>query len=267
MISPAPPPRAGTRLRLDDGDDRASVLVPNSVLSAGYFCRALPGQFSQAPKRFAIDFDTDHGYKKPPAWHVWRREKLGFRGHADVYMGVFWNNKRRRVEATYLNCTVSLGSWQADEPLWVNLSGTTLYFSPGAGLTDADVAGQLRAMLNVTFPGVWCTSAGGAMSIRSRAPGYVFSISTSTNLSVVQGAPNLSTLGAEGDWEMIDTISPVMTQGARNWIRDLATQLQQAGIPASFAFSMECYRPPAAMAARYWDGAPVDLPVPSTQMH
>jgi hypothetical protein len=59
---------------------------------------------------------------------------------------------------------------------------------------------------------------------------------------------------------MIDTISPVMTQGARNWIRDQASQLHQAGILASFAFSMECYRPPAAMAARYWDGAPVDLP-------
>jgi hypothetical protein len=215
----------------------------------------------------AIDFDTDHGYKKPPAWHVWHLDKLGFSGHADVYMGVFWNNKRRRVEATYPNCTVSLGAWQPDEPLWVNLSGTALYFSPGAGLSDADVAGHLRAMLNVTFPGVWCTSSAGGINIRSRAPGYTFSITTSANLSVTQGTPSLSTPGAEGDWEMIDTITPVMTQGARNWIRDLASQLHQAGIPASFAFSMECYRPPAAMAARYWDSAPVDLPVPSTQMH
>jgi hypothetical protein len=215
----------------------------------------------------AVDFDTDHGYKKPPAWHVWHLEKLGFRGHADAYMGVFWNNKRRRVEATYPSCTVNLGPWQPDEPLWINLSGTTLYFSPGAGLTDTDVAGQLRAMLNVTFPGVWCTSSAGGINIRSRAPGYTFSISTSANLSVSEGTPSLSTQGAEGDWEMIDTISPVMTQGARNWIRDLATHLQQAGIPASFAFSMECYRPPSEMAARYWDGAPVDLPVPSTQMH
>ena len=66
---------------------------------------------------------------------------------------------------------------------------------------------------------------------------------------------------------MIDTIAPVMTQGARNWIRDLAREFKQAGIDASFAFSMECYRPPGAMAARYWDGAPVDLPVPSTQLH
>ena len=31
----------------------------------------------------AIDFDTDHGYKKPPAWHLWHLQKLGLQGHAD----------------------------------------------------------------------------------------------------------------------------------------------------------------------------------------
>jgi len=66
---------------------------------------------------------------------------------------------------------------------------------------------------------------------------------------------------------MIDTISPVMTHGARNWIRDLAHGFKQAGIDASFAFSMECYLPPMGMAARYWDGEPVFLPIPSHQMH
>ena len=54
----------------------------------------------------AIDFDTDHGYKKPPAWHLWHLQKLGFKGHADVYMGVFWNNKRRRAGATYPYATI-----------------------------------------------------------------------------------------------------------------------------------------------------------------
>jgi hypothetical protein len=215
----------------------------------------------------AIDFDTDHGYKKPPAWHVWHLKQLGFMGHADVYMGVFWNNKRRRVEATYPNCTVAINAWEPDQPLWINLSGTTLYFSPGAGLATEDIAAHLRAMINVTFPGVWCTSEGGSIHIRSRAPSYTFTVSASAQLSVTQGAPALDQPGAEGDWEMIDTISPVMTHGARNWIRDLAREFQQAGIDASFAFSMECYLPPMAMAARYWDGELVFLPIPSHQMH
>ena len=215
----------------------------------------------------AIDFDTDHGYKKPPAGHVWHLKQLGFLGHADVYMGVFWNNKRRRVEATYPNCTVAINAWEPDQPLWINLSGTTLYFSPGAGLSTEDIAAHLRAMINVTFPGVWCTSDGGSIHIRSRAPSYIFTIAASPQLSIWQGVPPLDQPGAEGDWEMIDTISPVMTHGARNWIRDLAREFKQAGIDSSFAFSMECYLPPMAMAARYWDGEPVFLPIPSHQMH
>ncbi len=78
---------------------------------------------------------------------------------------------------------------------------------------------------------------------------------------------HLSGTGAEGDWELIDAVTPVMTDGVRRWIRDLADQFHAAGISASFAFSMEVYRPPAEMAARYWDGAPVELDLPSTQMH
>ena len=223
----------------------------------------------------AIDFDTDHGYKKPPAWHVWHLQKLGFRGHADVYMGVFWNNKRRRVGATYPSCTLSLGAWEPNQPLWVNLAGTTLYFSPGEGLEREDIAAHFRAMINVTFPGVWCTSEGNTIHIRARAPSYTFTISASPHWSISQGTPPLDQPGAEGDWEMIDSISPVMTHGARNWIRDLAREFTQAGIGASFAFSMECYRPPAEMRARYLHyengvvspGEEVFLPIPSHHMH
>ena len=61
---------------------------------------------------------------------------------------------------------------------------------------------------------------------------------------------HLGVAGADGDWEMIDAVSPVMTEGARKWIRDLAGQFHSAGIKASFAFSMECYLPPAAMRAK-----------------
>jgi hypothetical protein len=88
-------------------------------------------------------------------------------------------------------------------------------------------------MINVTFPGVWSTSDDTSIHIRSRAPSYTFTISASPQLSVSQGAPALDQPGAEGDWEMIDTISPVMTHGARNWIRDLAREVKRSGINAS----------------------------------
>jgi hypothetical protein len=44
----------------------------------------------------AIDFDTGNGYNKFRPGTPWQVQQSGFRGHADVYMGVFWNNKWRR---------------------------------------------------------------------------------------------------------------------------------------------------------------------------
>jgi hypothetical protein len=221
----------------------------------------------------AIDFDTDHGYKKPPAWHVWQLEKLGFRGHADVYMGVFWNNKRRRVGATYPYAAIDFsGNPVCGDIVWISISGTRINHAIGFGETLQDIVSHLRAAINGMFAGVWADDNFGTsttLHIQSKAPAWTFP-------AVAVGPPNsvtltltdnLGTAGSEGDWEMIDAVSPVMTEGARRWIRDLASQFQAAGIQASFAFSMECYRPPVEMAARYWDGAPVDLPVPSTQMH
>ena len=86
---------------------------------------------------------------------------------------------------------------------------------------------------------------------------------------------HLGEAGDEGDWELIDSVSPVMTEGARKWFRDLASQFAAAGILASFAFSMEVYNPPAAMRAKYLShagggvapGHDVFLNVPSYQMH
>ncbi len=154
----------------------------------------------------------------------------------------------------------------------ISIGGTTIAHAIGYGESLQQIVSHLRATINGMFAGVWADDNFGSsttLRIQSKAPGYTFT-------GVAVSAPNsvtltlddhLGTAGAEGDWEMIDSVSPVMTEGARKWIRDLAAQLQAAGIQASFAFSMEMCRPPAEMAARYWDGTPVDLPVPSTQMH
>jgi len=107
------------------------------------------------------------------------------------------------------------------------------------------------------------------LRIQSKAPSWTFpgvAVSPPNSITLTL-TDNLATTGAEGDWELIDAVSPVMTEGVRRWIRDLAGQFVAASVKASFAFSMEVYRPPAEMAARYWDGEPVELPVPSTHMH
>jgi hypothetical protein len=97
----------------------------------------------------AMDFDTDHGYKKPPAWHLWQLQKLGFNGHADVYMGVFWNNKRRRINATYPYATVTFsGTPVAGDVVSFSIGGTTVYHAIGYGETLQGIVSDMRAIIN-----------------------------------------------------------------------------------------------------------------------
>ncbi len=251
-----------------------------------YLWPMVPQDVPDAPEilsdvSLAIDFDTDHGYKKPPAWHLWHLQKLGLQGHADVYMGVFWNNKRRRVGATYPYATIEFsGSPVPGDVASITISGTTINHAIGYGETLESIVSQMRAAINGMFVGVWVDDNFGTsatLRIHSKAPSWTFpSISVGAPNSVILTLTNnLGTAGNEGDWELIDSVSPVMTEGARKWVRDLASQFQLAGVTASFAFSMEVYNPPAAMRAKYLlctggvvqPGADVFLEIPSHQMH
>ncbi|MDQ2925813.1 MAG: hypothetical protein M3R43_09695 [Acidobacteriota bacterium] len=104
----------------------------------------------------AMDFDTDHGYKKPPAWHLWQLQKLGFKGHADVYIGVFWNNKRRRINATYPYATVVFsGTPVAGDVVSFSIGGTTVNHAIGYGETLQRIVSDMRAIINGLFSGGW----------------------------------------------------------------------------------------------------------------
>lgn len=269
-----------------------TALYDKNAASSGYYFYfdylwpLVPQDVPDAPKVYtdvslAIDFDTDHGYKKPPAWHLWQLQKLGFRGHADVYMGVFWNNKRQRTGATYPYATVVFtGSPAAGDVVQISIGGTTISHAIGYGETLQSIASEMRATINGMFSGVWADDKFGSsttLRIQSKAPGYTFTgVAVGTPNSVTLTlADHLGAAGTEGDWELLDAVSPVMTEGARKWIRDLASQFAAAGIGASFAFSMEVYNPPAAMRAKYLHyaggvvtaGNDVFLEVPSYQMH
>ncbi len=269
-----------------------TALFDKHAASAGYYFYfdylwpLVPQDVPDAPEEYsdvslAIDFDTDHGYKKPPAWHVWQLQKLGFKGHADVYMGVFWNNKRQRVGATYPYATVAFSGTPAPgDVVWLSIAGTTIAHAIGYGETLQQLVSHFRAAINGMFSGVWADDGFGTsttLRIQSKAPGYTFSgvaVSAPTSVTLTL-SDHLGAAGDDGDWEIVDAASPVMTEGVRRWIRDLAGQFAAAGIPASFAFSMEAYNPPAAMRAKYLrlangaatPGEDVYLEVPSHQMH
>jgi hypothetical protein len=250
-----------------------------------YLWPLVPQDVADAPEVYsdvslAIDFDTDHGYKKPPAWHLWQLQKLGFQGHADVYMGVFWNNKRQRVGASYPYATVAFsGTVVPGEVVAINIAGTLVTHAIGYGESLQQIASHFRVAINAIFSSVWSDDNFGTsttLRIQSKAPGLTFTIAVTSSANVTLTLVNhLGAAGTEGDWELLDSVSPVMTEGARKWLRDLAGQFAAAGIPASFAFSMECYNPPAGMRAKYLQkaggvvqqGADVFLETPSYQMH
>ena len=373
-----------------------TALFDKNAASVGYYLHfdylwpIVPQDVPDPQKEYAdvslaIDFDTDHGYKKPPVWHLWHLQKLGFNGHADVYMGVFWNNKRRRVGATYPYATIEYtlapgaAAPRAGDVVVFQLSGTDLRHNVIEGESLEDVVNWMRVLVN-QFSGVWADNNYGSsttLRVQSKAPSWTFggiyalsglatlggfinepfAIEAGLNDSLlftfggeggqqvpvtlaagtartgeqvaadiqaaftaasapataravsygqqwiespmridVEGSAcetlgldgyaepmsiqatlthHLEDAGTEGDWELIDSVSPVMTEGARKWIRDLASQFAAAGMLASFAFSMEVYNPPAAMRAKYLyyaggvvaPGEDVFLNVPSHQMH
>jgi hypothetical protein len=260
--------------------------TPTAFFYFDYLWPLEPQDVPDAPEVYsdvslAIDFDTDHGYKKPPAWHLWQLQKLGFQGHADVYMGVFWNNKRQRIGATYPYATVAVtGTPTPGETVAITIAGTTVTHAIGYGETLQSIASQLRMALNAIFSSVWANDNFGTsttLRLQSKAPSQTFAgtaVTSSAHVALTL-VDHLGVAGTEGDWELLDSVSPVMTEGARKWLRDLAGQFAAAGIPASFAFSMECYNPPAGMRAKYLhkaggvvqQGDDVYLPTPSYQMH
>ena len=165
-------------------------------------------------------------------------------------------------------------------------SQVSVTLSAGAARTGAEVAAEIEAPFEaagapataqaVSFGQQWIESTHSIKVEGTACATLGFDSYQRTPSSVMATlTDHLGEVGTEGDWELIDSVSPVMTEGARRWIKDLANQFAAAGILASFAFSMEVYNPPAAMRAKYLSlsggvvapGQDVFLNVPSYQMH
>ena len=238
-----------------------TALFDKNAASTGYFFYfdylwpLVPQDVPDPQKEYpdvslAIDFDTDHGYKKPPAWHIWHLQKLGFNGHADVYMGVFWNNKRRRVGATHPYATVEyalgegIAAPQANEVVSLTVSGTTMNHTVLEGESLQDIVNGMRVLIN-QFSGVWADNNYGTsttLRIQSKAPSWSFpGLAVPDGLARLLGAATEPfaitagssdalqfTIGGEGG-----TVVPVtLTAGAARTAAEVATEIQAALVAA-----------------------------------
>ena len=225
----------------------------------------------------AIDFDTDHGYKKPPAWHLWHLQKLGFNGHADVYMGVFWNNKRRRVDATYPYATIEyrladgMAAPVAGDIVTIQVSGSSMQHTILEGESLQDIVNGMRVLIN-QFSGVWADDNYGTsttLRIQSKAPswsfpgiwvddgkaelgGYVnepFAITAGVNDAL------LFTFGGDGGQQ----VSVTLTAGAARTGAEVAGDIQAAFTAAGAPATAE----PVSFG-QIWIESPLDIAVEGT---
>jgi hypothetical protein len=226
---------------------------------------ALPAVPHMSP---ALDYSTDHTYKLPPARVMWNFDKLGFAGPMNVYLGVFWWNQRRRVEAAVPSSYVRFeGGFIAGDKAFIELGGQILGKSVLGGETNDVIASHFAHLINGTLVGVYAEASGNTLSIFSRSPKPAYSFSLSARVEVQPGSTGFVNHGgpltsaATGRWDVDPTQSPKLNRGARMWFADLFYEAAARGREVTVASSMELVNAPLEFAARYPDGQPVETDV------
>src|SRR5581483_4875925 len=127
----------------------------------------------------ALDFDTDHTYKNPPARVLWMLNELGFGGCINEYLGVFWWNQRTNTTAVVPSRTITFGgAWSGGEEIFLNI-GPPDPTNPGAidptqpptaisviskyvfpADTSDTIAAHFAAFINGSFSGIWASANG-----------------------------------------------------------------------------------------------------------
>ena len=75
----------------------------------------------------ALDYSTDHTFKLSPARLLWNLNNLGFKGPLNEYIGVFWWNQRKRVNATIPVAKIAFtGAFDPMESVFVTIGGGAL---------------------------------------------------------------------------------------------------------------------------------------------
>ena len=222
---------------------------------------ALPPRTDISP---ALDYSTDHTYKLPPARIHWMFDRLGFAGPMNEYIGVFWWNQRKRVNAVIPSATVTLGgTFVPGDAVFVNIGGQSIGKSVFPNESNAIIAQHFAAYINATFVGVWATAAGATLVIEGRSPSSAYSYSFSAWAETVAGSSGTVsssgslTGGQAGAWEIDPAQSPALNRGARDWHLDFYGECHRRNREIVTACSMELTNPPAGFAAMFPDGQPV----------
>ena len=216
----------------------------------------------------ALDFDTDATYKMSPQRLLWHLLKLGFQGHLNEYLGVFWWNQRKRVGAIWNPVVITFaGTWANDERAQIQIDTFTMSKTIITWDSVDTIAQHFVFYINSATISVWAEHTGeGQLTISTRTPNWKATIGAGPNVLTSAGSMTVSASpdpNVEGVWQVDPSAPNPINFPVRQWHADLFNEVKAAGLLITTSFSMELVYPPDdgtianAWQARFYDGAPV----------
>jgi hypothetical protein len=271
---PAVNTRRRVRTRVPAGEHTVTIRLKTS----GYFYldfieAAVPSDVPDAPPVRpnlcpALDYSTDHTYKLPPARILWMLDRLGFGGPLNEYIGVFWWNQRKRVNAAIPSAQITFaGSFADQDQIFIDIGGQVCGKTVFPNESNEILAKHFAYFINATYVGVWASAAGNVLTVTTRSPkpAYSFTLNATTNL--VGGSTGSVSVsgslqgGSAGNWIVDPEQSPPLNRGSRDWHADMFRECAARGRETVIATSMELVNPPEGFGAVFADGKVVETDV------
>lgn len=240
-------------------------LPPNTVLS------------------LATDWDTDHSLALAPERTAWMIESLGFRGRVNHYVGAMWFYELQRKGHSYASVEIEfVGDPVPNEIVELHIgrvglpegAESILTHLVHVGDTAETIARAFELQINGGFTAVRAEADGNLLRVISRSMGSDGNLVTVTaspatgGFRVMVASPTLSG-GQDGVWCTDTATTPRLNRAVRDWSVSFFRALNEWGIDAVAAFSMELQHgdgsAEAGLAQRYPSGNAVWLNTPALQ--
>jgi hypothetical protein len=248
-----------------------TLLNPNAFLF-DYLEAAIPADIPDPAVTYpnvspALDFDTDATYKVSPQRLLWHLSKLGFSGHINEYLGVFWWNQRKRVNGEWNSVVVNFGgTWAAGDT--AILTADTFAFRKAVSTWDTldTIAAHFVYYINAASVAIRAEKTGpGQLTIYTRTPNWSdsFAADKISAAGTIQTIGNLN-LGVDGIWQVDAAAANPLNYPVRQWHSEFFSGAAALGLPVTTSFSMELVNPPDdgtvanAWQARYFNGTAVE---------
>lgn len=224
----------------------------------------------------ALDYDTDHTYKLPPARILWNFDQLGFTAPINEYLGVFWWNQRIASGGTVPTLTLTFGgTWANNDAIFLDIGApdpsdhskidrtqpfTTISKSVIYTDTSETIATHFTDFINGDFSGVWASALGPALTIKARSAVYSFALEVSLATTTAAGTITKTGTLADGvlpTWMVDPAHTPTLNTGVRAWHADMYQLCQGRGTDIFTSISMELVYPPDNYTARFPDNTAV----------